>query len=368
MSQSTADRARALAAAARNFNSLLGEITPEGLLELVRCELGHPAALDDFQVHGGNFSQALAPATILHVISGNTPHAGLQSLLRGLLLGSHNLCKLPGAGLPELEAFRTALPPELAARVELSPALPAGWVERADALIVFGSDATVEEFRRQARADQIFVAHGHRVSLGIIFEDIQGESLPLAARSVSLFDQQGCLSPQLVYVRQTPTATRLYAEKLAGEMARCEIQHPRARISVGESASIHALREDWRFCAGTDPERHGIWQSAGSTAWTVLYDGADPAFTASPLNRTVFVKPLPADLRAALRPVKPFLSALGIFPAHPANARWLAGLDLGVSRICPLDAMQLPPLTWHQDGQPILSSLVRWVDFEASSG
>ena len=221
------------------------------------------------------------------------------------------------------------------------------------------------EFRERGRPGQIFVAHGHRISLAMIFDDARGESLSVAARAVSLFDQQGCLSPQLIYVRRPAAPVRRYAEDLAGEMARYEEQHPRGKISPGESANIHALREDWRFRTGIDPEGYGIWTSAGSTAWTVLYDGADPEFTPSPLNRTVFVTPMPADPRAALLSVDAFLSAVGIFPADPAHARWASDLGLGFSRICPLAAMQLPPLTWHQDGQPVLSSLVRWIDFEA---
>ena len=69
--------------------------------------------------------------------------------MRGVLLGSHNLCKLPTGGLPELTEFRDALPPELAAKVEFSEELPDEWMEKADAVIVFGRDEVIAEFRRQ---------------------------------------------------------------------------------------------------------------------------------------------------------------------------------------------------------------------------
>ena len=39
-------------------------------------------------------------------------------------------------------------------------------------------------------------------------------------------------------------------------------------------------------------------------------------------------------------------------------ARW------GVLRICPLDQMQNPPLTWRHDGRPALGNLVTWSDWE----
>src|SRR5215207_4805261 len=111
-----------LAVAATRF-SFLGECTAGDLCALVAAELGDAEALDDFRPHGRHLAKAIGPGTILHIISGNTPAAGLQSLMRGLLLKAHNLCKIPSAGLPEIAAFRDALPRVLAERVEINVAL-----------------------------------------------------------------------------------------------------------------------------------------------------------------------------------------------------------------------------------------------------
>ena len=360
----TAETAALLAAAAKPFEDLLGDIEPGDLLALVRAELGHAAILDNFQPHGpgGHLARATARSPILHVVSGNTPHAGLQSLLRGLLVGAHNFCKLPSGGLvPELAAFRAGLPPHLAARVELADTLPDAWLDRAGAVVVFGSDEAVAAIHRRLRPDQTFIPHGHRVSLAVVLDDAAGDSWLDAARAVSLFDQRGCLSPHLIYVRGD---ARAYAQGLSVHMERFNRHTPRGTLSAGEAVSLQALRDDWRFRAANAPDHYALWHSAGSTAWTVLYDGADAGFTASPLNRAVYVKPLPGDLRAALAPVQPFLSTIGRWPAARPDAEWLASLDLGASRYCPLGAMQRPPLTWHQDGAPPLGALVRWVDLE----
>lgn len=348
--------AEQLARAAAGFTECLGPIQAGDLTALVAAELGHAGILDDFQPHGAARAQAFGPGTILHVISGNTPHAGLQSLLRGLLLRSHNLCKLPADGLPALEAFRAALPPELAARVEFAETLDREWLARADAVIVFGADETVETLRARVRPGQRFIAHGQRVSLGLILDDAGCASAPAAARAVSLFDQQGCLSPQGFYVRGD---ARGYAEALAAELGR---EAPGAARPVQNAARIRAWREDFAFRAANDPDRLTLWTSEGSTAWTVAFDAAAPEFALSPLSRVVTVKPLPADLPAALAAVRPWLSAIGLWPATPETAAFAR--DLGASRLCPLDRMQFPPLTWHQDGAPSLAALVRWVDFE----
>ena len=355
----TLSRAGHLATAAAHF-PFLGALSCDDLLDLVRAELGHAEILDDFQPHGAHFARAHAADTILHIVSGNTPAAGLQSLIRGLLLGSHNLCKIPSEGLAEIESFRAALPAALAERVEISRTLPPDWLTRADAIIVFGKDETAAHFRGLAMLGKIFIAHGHRVSAGFVFDDADFASAAGAARDVSVFDQQGCLSPHAIYVCGD---AREYAARLATEMERFNAREPRGSVSLSESLAIRVAREDFAFRAASGDA--ALAHSEGSTDWTVVFDPA-PGFPRSPLNRFVFVKPLPSDLASELREVRAHLSCAGIWPALLEHARTLAAL--GFSRICPLGAMQKPPATWHQDGVPCLASLVRWSDFEMTKG
>jgi len=353
----TPERAHALAAACRDFRRLLGPASPEVFLEWLRLELGHESALDGFQPIGAQYLRAIAPPVVLHIVSGNTPHAALQSLIRGLLLGSHNLCKLPGAGLPEAEAFAAALPPALRSRVEFSATLPDAWLPAADAVIVFGSDETIAHFRALAMPRQTFLGYGHRVSLGMVFEDAAFDSAPSAALDASLFDQQGCLSPHCIYVADHPEE---YAARLALEMERVQLAHPRSRLSLSEAAAISEIRETSRFRAAIgQPVR--LWESPGSNAWTVIFD-VDPAFSVSTLNRVIFVRPLPDDLAATLAPVRPFLSTIAIWPNTLPFAERAAAL--GAPRVCALGRMQEPPWTWRQDGRQTLSPLVSWRGWE----
>jgi hypothetical protein len=357
---STSARAEALAATAARF-PILGPVTCDDLLALLRAELGHEEALDGFRPCGSHMARALAPATILHVVSGNTPHAALQTLIRGLLLGSHNLVKIPSAGLPEAEAFREALPAALAERVGISRTLPNSWVREAAAVVVFGSDETITHFRKLVPADIPFQAHGHRVSVGIVFDDPALASVDAAARDVSLHDQQGCLSPHDIYVREpAPGFARTYAARLAEAMARFNTHTPRRPLGLGGAARIADLRASYAFRSANDV-RVQLWQSEGSTDWTVIYE-EDPWFATSPLDRVVFVKPLPDALEMALEPARRWLGAIGIWSATAENAERVAAL--GASRICPLGRMQFPPLTWHAEGLRNLAGLVSWVDFE----
>lgn len=351
-----------LARAIRHFPSL-GPIDEAGLLAVVRAELGDERILDDFRPYPGGLAKAIGPRRMLHVISGNTPHAGLQSVIRGLLLGAHNLCKIPSAGLPEIAAFRGHLPPELAERIEISETLPPGWLESADAIVVFGDDLTIDQFRRQIRPRQRFAGHGYRISFGIIFDDPRCESAAAAARDASLFDQQGCLSPHVFYIREPAGCAgvaREYAAALAVEMERFNQTERRSPLGPAESSSIARLRGDYRFAAANG-DSTAIWESTGSTDWTVVFE-AEPHFTVSCLNRVVFVKPLPANLHAATASVRKHFSAVGIWPWTEARAR--EATNTGASRVCQIGEMQLPGIAWHQDGAQTLAPFVEWIDLE----
>lgn len=328
----------------------------------VVAELGGADALDGWISHSSAKTKAIAPTTILHVVSGNTPHAALQSLIGGLLLGSRNLVKLPHGGLIEVDEFVSHLPEELRALVECSEELSDEWITRSGAVIVYGSDETIAVMRRRVPAEKIFIGHGHKASLGIVWDDPSFASCAGAARDASLYDQQGCLSPQVFYVREArPGFAREYAEKLASAMELFNRAHPRGPITVEEKAAIANLRAAYRFRTAGDL-RVALWQGGGNMDWTVIYE-EDAWFTASPLNRVVFVKKLPENLSDTMGPALDYVGAVGLWPCNEELANRFA--DLCPSRFCAIGRMQDPPWTWHNGGVARLASLVKWVDFEA---
>lgn len=356
----TAARAAALAKAASAF-PFLGRCSARTLLDLVASELGNPGVLDGFVPQGRRTIRALAPPRILHVLSGNTPAAALQTILRGLLLGSENFCKLPTGGIPEVQEFRALLPRALAERLHLSETLPALWLERSHAAVLFGRDETVAALRAALPFGISILVHAHMVSFAIVFDDPRFLSVSGAARDVSVFDQQGCLSPHAIFVREKGGLTAsTYAQRLAVAMARFESHTPRGALTASESNSIRTLREETSFRAANG-EPIELFASK-DTAWTVIADRTG-SLPLSPLNRVIFVKPLPEDPAPMLAPHGANLSTCGVFPMNHANRDNAAAL--GFLRICPIGKMQSPPLDWHHDGQPVLAPLVRWVDCEA---
>ena len=108
------------------------------------------------------------------------------------------------------------------------------------------------------------------------------------------------------------------------------------------------------------------WCSNDSTAWTVVYE-ADPRFQISCLHRFIYVKGV-KDLQEALQQsdaIRDKVSSVGIAVAEEQKPLVAAELGRwGATRVCPLGAMQNPPLTWRHDGRPSLGDLVTWTDWE----
>ena len=276
------------------------------------------------------------PQNIIHIISGNTPHAAFQTLLNGVLLGAHNLLKLPSQTLLDFE-----VPDQLQAFVEVSRELPAHWIPKADAMVVFGSDNTIRHFQSLCPLEIPFIGHGHRIGIAIIDEPTP-TAAQLAARDIGLFNQSGCLSLQTIYLKD-PCA---FGPLLAEAMTNFEEQNPRGPLSLSEAGAITNLREETRYLMAQDPKSHALWHSPHSTAWTIIFEN-DSHLDLSPGNRTIFLRPMPNDFSK--------FSHLSGIALHPYEER----PNLPSPRIFPLGEAQFPPALWPHDGILPLASLVR---------
>ncbi len=354
----TEQRAHHLAKASEAFQAFLGPITANELLDWVCHELGHPEALDDFQQVGDILTKATPPKHLLHIISGNTPHAGLQSLLRGLLIGAQNTVKLPSTkaateSLPEITAFYRTLPKELQQLCLFTSELSDSLLASADCVIAIGADRAIAAIHGRLSPQQRFIPHGHKISFGLIDKPSSKNAL-LAATDASLYNQQGCLSPHAIYVKQGAAE---FAPMLAKAMENYSQRDPRGKIGISESGAIRNLRETVRYQAAQEPENYQLHESSGDTSWTVIFENS-PTLRASPLNRTIYVRPWPEnplDLGCELG----YLSTIAL---SPLSALLKAVECLTPARVCQLGRAQHPHLFWHHDGLAPLASLVTWQD------
>jgi hypothetical protein len=355
------------------LDDLFKDLTRPVLIQLLEEELGDPILLDHFRpkLKGSGFTRAFGPRLITHVLPGNVGGTAVMSLACGLLAKSSNLAKVSTEELLLPVLFAESLyeiAPDLARNlavmtwdnqaVEITQAA----FEKADLVIAYGNDETIEKVRERVPATTRAIYHGHKLSLGVIAREVIHPSLSeQAAMDISLYDQRGCLSPHVYYVEEGGAASPLeFAQWLAQSLYVASYQLPKGPTSTAEAAQIQQLR-------GSLPLKGGkVLPSPKGLDWTVLYDPA-PHFSLSPLARTIWIKPV-ADLTEIpghLEPVRGFLQAVGM--AVPVNRQpqivpFLA--QMGANRICPIGKMQKPPMTWHQDGRFRLLNLLRFVDWE----
>ena len=210
-----------------------------------------------------------------------------------------------------------------------------------------------------ATAPVSFAALGGEALAGGALED----ACARLALDVALWDQLGCLSPVSLLVAGEALAARRAAEALAGALQRIEAELPRGEVGAEAAAAIAHERAaaELRAAAGGRAALH-----CGAT-WTVVAE-ADTAPRAAPLHRFVRVQAAGdlAGALAALAPFGPQLAAVGVAGFGAAAGELARGAAaLGASRICPLGALQAPPLGWCHDGQGVLLPLARLTDLEA---
>jgi len=319
--------------------------TPDGFREWMDRELAS--------------DEARGPSLVFQVQAGNVPTAGLRSMAACLLLRSPLLIK-PSSGEPLLPALWAEClarhDPELAEAVAVlwwpggTEELEAPALQAAEVVEVFGDDASIGDVRRRLPTDTRLIPHGHKISIAVVNGQTAGPAEAAAlARDVAMFDQHGCLSPQIAFVLDDGTASARWASQVADAMVTIAETLPPGRRSPAASSRTLQLRGQYEF----RPESR-VWSSPGSTDWTVILTDPDP-LPPTPGTRTLFVCPIPdaQRLAALLVPIASHLQAIGLSPD-------LTGESLALPLqpwFCPLGQMQRPPLCWPEDGMPLLAQI-----------
>lgn len=269
----------------------------------------------------------------------------------------------------------------------------------ADGVAVWGGEEAERDITAQVSPGCRVVAWGHRLSFAYLTPEAAGDDATLAAlaRNIDRFGQQACSSPQVVYLdteglagdgtgsgsgddaalrgfRDTPAtgAVADLADRLAGHLDRVTgggggggtltagagagasgplageagagASGPLAGevmtgddISEPEQAEITTAVEVARFeaCLGLTEVT-----TAPDGRWRVIADRR-PVLAASPLHRTVSVRPLPRSrVTEVLRPMRRYLQTVGI-AGSPADVATLSRLVIaaGADRVTPVGGM-----------------------------
>ncbi len=290
--------------------------------------------------------EAWAPLGVLvHVAPSNAPAAGALSVVEGLLSGNVNILKTSGSeglfaqnfleGLLACDPTGTLKHFVAAARV---PSRRRDWIEKllsvADGVAAWGGEEALRALRRLAPPSARVIEWGHRISFIYLAKSAVADEkiLEAAALETCRFEQQACSSPQCLYLDTGDWAeVERFAARFAPILDRVSRATPRAEPAPEEAAEVALVVELAR-----EEACHGAARviEAEDGGWRLLLD-ARPALTASPLYRTLWIKPLPrAKIGATLRPMRAYLQTAGL-AAGLADAAELSGLLLkaGVTRV-----------------------------------
>jgi acyl-CoA reductase LuxC len=349
------------------------------LRALLDAELGDRFALD----HAINGRRVVGPRFTTHVIPGNIPGLAALPIFVSLAFKSVVLVKPAGGDpiTPALIASSIAEVDEALAQCVLVVNWRGGDREiedvglgYADLVVASGSDQAIAAIADSTR--RRFIGHGHRISFALIGKERLSDreaARVLAERlayDVSLWDQQGCLSPQLCYVESggavDPAA---FAKLLAESLAECARGLPARHLTLEEKADVLRFREEaeWRRVGG---EAAAVYASPGSADWSISIEH-DAEFSPTCLNRCIRLKVIDtlATIPPALAAHRRHLEATGIaVGADHVDALVEMLAACGVHRVCPIGAMQQPPLSWPQGGRPRIGDWVEWMHIEGGLG
>ncbi|MDX1930978.1 MAG: acyl-CoA reductase [Capsulimonadales bacterium] len=300
--------------------------------------------------------------------AGNTPLMSWAPLCACLLAGFSVRVKMSRDETLWPRLFVESLAevaPAVAARIALhvwpgDDPRTAELVRSADAVIAYGSDATIERLRTVTPARVPFFGFGHSVSVGIATAN--GETMAGDfASDVLLYDQGGCLSLQSVICEggTAGVAARL-TESLKKGADRWDVP-PRTDPAV--AAAVRNARDMALFAGARVYGDHEL-------RWTVIeYPGTVPLPppTGYGVVHLIPVADLRTETTAVLRPLRGALSCVGVAGELAAEERKAVEWS-GVSRICRAGTMQTPPLDWPNGNIDLRAALCALGESEVGGG
>jgi len=358
--------------------------TKDSLYKMLEVEIGDPKYLDEFRPKEGHdgLIKAFGPELVTVVNAGNVPALPIMSKVRNLLLKAAQIGKVAHE-----EPLFSFLYDESIAEEDrgIASTMADGYWKGGDRdieseafkvpfVVVYGTPASIEDIRQKVPSETRLITYGHKWGFGAIAREYLTkqrvtETAYDAALATSLYDQLGCLSPQMFWVEEGgEVSPEEFGEYLAKAMEDRSKSLPRGEISLDTAAKISQLQETYNFRSLIE-DGLKIW-SANGTDWTVVYE-KDPAFSPSCMYRFVRIKPV-RDISEIPELVKDsqFLKAeyLQTVAAELPEDRKLEFADqmgkLGASRVTSLKGMGLPALGPH-DRRYGLAELIEWTMLES---
>jgi hypothetical protein len=230
--------------------------------------------------------------------------------------------------------------------------------------LVYGSDSTVAAVLA-LRPDLPTLTGPHRESAAIVFRDALGldsfRRLAAAlARDISIYDQSGCLSPQVVLVEEGGDVSPMeFAATVLESLRAIERRWPPGPMPLDAAASMRLLVQEARMPAASSGPR--AFPATGQIPPLVIFSPGIP-YRPGPGFRTIQViafRDAP-DLPRLLAPLEGRLQGIAVSgDRRRLNAVLSASPRFRPHRICAPGRLQSPPADWPENGIVLARELAR---------
>jgi hypothetical protein len=307
------------------IDRLAWSIEAKGFHKKLTREIGDMEMLDNWKYDGVDRRMRYHPlGVLLHVISGNVLVGGAFSLAMGCITKNVNIIKTSSSLQQFPLLFAKSVYVSDTENIIRDTFSVINWKggnkdieqiikQSCDGFIVWGGEDVVQNYRVGRRNSSRLVEFGPKVSLGIVtlkgWEETDKKQMSSSiARDISLWDQQSCSSPQVIFVESENVIHEL-AQLINIALSEYEKVLPRGTLTFDEEAELCREREVARFEQSLG-QVEIITQNTDN--WSIIIDYTNN-YRLSPLKRSIYLKLVTnlSDFYKKVTDYKDYLQTIG---------------------------------------------------------
>jgi phenylacetate-coenzyme A ligase PaaK-like adenylate-forming protein len=310
------------------------ELSINGLIEFLKIdnlrvklvrELGseYPFELKRINFRENHFESWFPLGVLVHVTPNNSPLLGVLGVMEGLLSGNVNVLKLARkdssfaaifyqelCALDTTNVFRNYI---YIGKVSSSDRLYLkDLLSVADVVSAWGNEESIKSLREMAPPHARLVEWGHKISFAYVSKATAGNMAMLEKMAFEICnnEQMACSSPQCVFLEDAKLSDlKNFSKNLALALDKVSPTIKRVLPGIQETAELTVTKEQVRLSSVLGGSEAII---SAKNDWRIFIEDS-VGLKASPLFRTIWVKPLPKNkIISQLRPLKVYLQTAGL--------------------------------------------------------
>ncbi|PIK14982.1 acyl-CoA reductase [Halobacteriovorax sp. JY17] len=308
--------------------------------------------------------------TLLHITSSNSEGLAFLALVEGLISGNINIVKLSRRDSDicfKLVEILLSFDKSnfLKDRIVLLQDASIGLeelIDLSDGVSCWGGDSALNSIRALVPSSKRFITWGHKISFALI--DMDGDLKTKADKlvlEILKYNQQACSAPQVCYVLDASFSEirdfsklldEAFSESLDITSLELDIQEKAELTNYNQLLKLESLVEDKGVIVGRDHQ----WR---------IYTENNSDFKPSPLNRTIWIKPLKReDIIKTFVSHRDYLQTVGVSLSEKKIEFVRDLLSAGVTRVRELGRMQESYSGEPHDGEYALRRFVKKVSID----